>query len=199
MLKTKEKYFGTEGYELLLREKREAFFLVHRRLKKIQGKIKDWKTKIEHAVPELKIGDHVYLKTHRKTSKVDEIWLGGYIFIELLWPVTYKVKNQLTNHSLIIRHSRLQKVDSEWAKPADEQSRKRKARDESTPDALNSMFNSPHLESDDYSVSVHSLREGRYYERSIDSVHGSVIMSSNLIMVWTKHAEIEGCTTLTES
>lgn len=62
LLKRREKYLGTDYYELLLKEQHRAFFMVLSRLKKIQKRRKDRKIRTGQAGTDLKLRDNVYLR-----------------------------------------------------------------------------------------------------------------------------------------
>lgn len=57
LLKLWERYLGTETCVLLLKEEYKVFLQVHRRLKKIRRKMRDRRTGVGQAVPNVKIRD----------------------------------------------------------------------------------------------------------------------------------------------
>ena len=70
------------------------------------------------------IGDPVYLKNHRRTSKLDIKWKGYYRITDQTGPLTFVCRNQLdgTTTKTHARHMRHAKID-EWKVPKDTEGR----------------------------------------------------------------------------
>ncbi|VDI37072.1 Hypothetical predicted protein [Mytilus galloprovincialis] len=67
--------------------------------------------------PKTLSGDTVYLKNHRKTSKLDNKWTPYYRIIEQTSPVSYKLKNQLTNKTTKAHARHIRLANLEWDIP----------------------------------------------------------------------------------
>ena len=72
----------------------------------------------------VQIGDPVYLKNHRRTSKLDIKWKGYYRITDQTGPLTFVCRNQLdgTTTKTHARHMRHAKID-EWKVPRDTEGR----------------------------------------------------------------------------
>jgi hypothetical protein len=94
LLKPRRKYAGDDLHEIALQQQHKTFLLVHRRLrkeKKRQAKYADQNSQVQ----QFQIGDPVYYKNHRKTSKLQNNWKPYYRIIDQITPVTCIIKNQL--------------------------------------------------------------------------------------------------------
>lgn len=119
ILKPRRRYAGEDIHKIALEQQHKSFVLIHRYLKqakKKQKRLADRNSKDEH----LKVGDPVYVRNHRRTSKLDNKWTPYYRIIEQTGPVSFKVRNQLTGEvtKAHARHLRLANVD-EWSLPKD--------------------------------------------------------------------------------
>jgi hypothetical protein len=117
ILKPRRRYMGEDQYQIALQQQHKAFVLVHRNMKAAKGKQKryaDRHSKEEH----FQVGDPVYLKNHRRTSKFDNKWTPYYRIIEQTGPLSFIVKNQLNGvttktHARHIRPANI----AEWPEP----------------------------------------------------------------------------------
>ena len=123
ILKPRRKYMGEEPHQIALEEQHKAFVRVHRIMK--QSKKRQAKYANRNAVDiDLKVGDPVYYKNNTRQSKLQSKWLPYFRIIKQLSPVTFRIKNQLTNkvtkaHKELLR---LAKLD-QWELPKNENDR----------------------------------------------------------------------------
>jgi len=73
ILKPRRKYNGEEFHKIDLQHQHKSFLLVHKHLKQAKKRQNQYADKGSKEV-NLKVGDPVYLKNHRKTSKLDNKW-----------------------------------------------------------------------------------------------------------------------------
>ena len=82
------------------------------------------------------VGDPVYLKNQRKTSKLDSRWLTHYIIVEQTGPVSFKVRHQLSGTISKVHADALRLARTDWQLPGQGQTSIRKTRlVESPPDS----------------------------------------------------------------
>ena len=67
-LKSRRKYAGEEFHKIALQQQHKSFTLVHKNFQ--QAKQSKYADKGSHEI-KIEVGDLVYLKNHRKTSKLD--------------------------------------------------------------------------------------------------------------------------------
>jgi len=119
ILKPRRRYQGDQYHKIALEQQHKIFTAVYKNLKqakKRQNKYADQNSQEIH----LKVGDPVYLKNQRRTSKLDNKWTPYYRIIEQTSPVSFQVKNQLTGKSTKAhaRHLRPANIDN-WEMPKD--------------------------------------------------------------------------------
>ena len=123
ILKPRKRYVGEDMHKIALQQQHKSFTLVHRHMKEAKRKQKenaDRNSKEEN----FQIGDPVYLKNHRRTSKLDIKWKGYYRITDQTGPLTFVCRNQLdgTTTKTHARHMRHAKID-EWKVPRDTEGR----------------------------------------------------------------------------
>jgi len=117
LLKPRRKYLGEQAHMIQLELQHKSFVLVHKRLrsaKKRQARYADIRSKLV----EFKVGDPVYLKNHRRHSKLDTKWQPYYRIMEKKSPRTYTIVNQLTGkkQNSHVEYLRLAEID-QWEIP----------------------------------------------------------------------------------
>ena len=113
---------GDEPHQVALEEQHKAFVRVHRIMKR--SKQRQAKYANRNAVDiEFKIGDPVYYKNNTRQSKLQSKWLPYYRIIKQISPVTFKIKNQLTNKVTKAHKELLRLAKMEWEAPTNEQGR----------------------------------------------------------------------------
>lgn len=123
ILKRRRKYNDEEFHKIALQQQHKSFLLVHKHLKQAKKRQNQHSDKGSKEV-NLKVGDPVYLKNHRKTSKLDNKWTPYYRIIDQTSPVSFRVKNQLTGVTTKAnaRHLRLASLE-EWEIPTENRGR----------------------------------------------------------------------------
>ena len=122
ILRPRRKYMGDEPHQVALEEQHKAFVRVHRIMKR--SKQRQAKYANRNAVDiEFKIGDPVYYKNNTRQSKLQSKWLPYYRIIKQISPVTFKIKNQLTNKVTKAHKELLRLAKMEWEIPTNEQGR----------------------------------------------------------------------------
>ena len=123
ILKPRRKYTGEEFHKIALQQQHKSFALVHKHLKEAKKRQSKYADKGSKEV-ELKVGDPVYVRNHRKTSKLDNKWTPYYRIIEQTSPVSFIIKNQLTGSTTKAhaRHLRPANIDN-WEIPKENQGR----------------------------------------------------------------------------
>ena len=129
ILRPRQKYNGEDVHKLALEKRHEAFMLVHKHLR--EAKKRSARRFNEDADDEpFQVGDPVYIKNHKRKSKLDGDASGFYRIVEQKSPFTFMVRNQLDgtiveSHARFLRHA---KIDS-WKITKQDRIRKlRKAR-----------------------------------------------------------------------
>ncbi|MCG8034487.1 MAG: DDE-type integrase/transposase/recombinase, partial [Candidatus Thiodiazotropha taylori] len=124
LLKPRRKYYGDDIIEKGLEQAHKAFVLMHRRRKQAhrrQAKYADKTRKIT----DFKVGQPVYLKKHKRNSKLDKKWSPYYRIIKQLGEKTWELRDQLTGE--VFKSSsdnmRLANID-EWEIPKSQKQRK---------------------------------------------------------------------------
>jgi hypothetical protein len=117
ILKPRRKYMGEEAHMIALQQQHLSFTTVHNRLRKSKKRQLKYANRNRQMI-ELKVGDPVYLKNHKKSSKLDKKWVPFYRITEKLSPVTYKIRDQLngTETKSHVQHLRLAPV-GDWQIP----------------------------------------------------------------------------------
>ena len=117
ILKPRKLYYGDEHHEIALQEQHRAFTLIRNYQKRVKQRQADrLNDKIKEI--EFKVGDFVYYRNNHKRGKLDKRWKPNYIIVEKTGPVSYRIKDQLTN-SVVKAHAehlRVANVDS-WDIP----------------------------------------------------------------------------------
>ena len=123
ILKPRRRYVGEDLHKIALEQQHKSFVLVHRYLKQAKKKQKRLADKNSRE-EDFKVGDPVYVRNHRRTSKLDNKWTPYYRITEQTGPVSFKVRNQLTGEvtKTHARHLRLANVD-QWALPKENMGR----------------------------------------------------------------------------
>ena len=124
MQRPRRKYYGDDVIEKGLEQSHKAFVLMHRRRKQAhrrQAKYADKNRKIT----DFKVGQPVYLKKHKRNSKIDKKkWSPYYGIIKQLGEKTWELRDQLTGE--IVKSSadniRLANID-EWEIPKSQNQR----------------------------------------------------------------------------
>ena len=75
ILKPRKRYVGEDMHKIALQQQHKSFTLVHRHMKEAKRKQKEYADR-NSKEENFKIGDPVYLKNHRRTSKLDIKWKG---------------------------------------------------------------------------------------------------------------------------
>ena len=117
ILKPRRRYQGEDLHKIALEQQHKSFTSVHRHLKQAKKKQKEY---VDRTAKEetIQVGDPVYLRNHRRKSKLDNKWTPYYRVVEQTGPVSFKVRNQLTGDvtKAHARHLRLANLD-EWSLP----------------------------------------------------------------------------------
>ena len=123
LLKPRRKYAGDYLHKIALQQQHRSFLLVHQRLKK------EKKRQAKYADKKFQIGDPVYHKNHRKTSKLQNNRKPYYRIIDQITPVTFIIKNKLdgTTVQSHAEHLRLAKLDWEISQDAKEKALRKPA------------------------------------------------------------------------
>ena len=123
ILKPRKRYVGEDMHKIALQQQHKSFSLVHRHMKEAKRKQKEYADR-NSKEENFQIGDPVYLKNHRRTSKLDIKWKGYYRITDQTGPLTFVCRNQLdgTITKTHARHMRHAKID-EWKIPRDTEGR----------------------------------------------------------------------------
>ena len=96
LLRLRRKYQGDDYHEIALQEQHRAFTSFRENLKKARKRqMRTLESKSKSV--EFKVGDFVSYKNHQSQSKLDKRWLPFYVVFEKTDPMSYRIKNQLTN------------------------------------------------------------------------------------------------------
>ncbi|KAK3097609.1 hypothetical protein FSP39_011373 [Pinctada imbricata] len=119
ILKPRRRYVGEDQHKVALQQQHKAFTLVHRNMKEAKKKQKKYADK-NCKEENFQVGDPVYLRNHRRDSKLDVKWQPYYRIIDQTGPLSFIVKNQLDGNTTKAhaRHLRPAKID-EWKIPRD--------------------------------------------------------------------------------
>ena len=119
LLQPRRKYQGEETHKIALEQQHKTFMLVHKHLKRAkrrQAKYADQKSKDTI----FNIGDPVYYKNFRKTSKLQSNWRPYFRIIEQKGPVSFVIKDQLSGQTAKAHAEQLRLADiEEWDIPKD--------------------------------------------------------------------------------
>ena len=96
LLIPRRKYQGDDYHEIALQEQHGAFTSVRENLRKAR-KRQMHRLESKTKSVEFKVGDIVYYKNHQRQSKLDKRGIPFYVLLEKTGPMSYKIKNQLTN------------------------------------------------------------------------------------------------------
>lgn len=113
LLQPRRKYVGEEAHQILMEIQHEAFVRVHRRMKKQKRKQAKYADRTARDV-DLRVGDPVFLRNHKKTCKLSPSWEPYYRVIEQTSPRTFRVKNQLTGEVVKSNVEHLVLARTEW-------------------------------------------------------------------------------------
>ena len=113
ILKPRIKYNGDDLHKMRLQEMHRNFYQMYANVRKMQFKNMLYFNKNAKYV-DFKIGDHVYYKNFNRKTKLDKKWLAHYIIIEQKSPVSFIIKNQLTNKTTKAHASQLRKTYAPW-------------------------------------------------------------------------------------
>ena len=170
ILKPRRKYQGEEQHKIALEQQHKLFTMVcnnMKRARKRQAKNANRNAKnVEFAV-----GDPVYLKVHQRQDKLQLKWTPYFRVVEVLSPLTYRIRNQLdgritTSHA---EHLRLATVD-EWDIPVETKStRRRKATYVVTPPGSDSDSNESSTEDEEEESKPMEQIAKRYRKERDDS------------------------------
>lgn len=114
-------YHGEDRHALALQEQHRAFTLVHRNFKRAQDRQKKYADKKAKEVC-YDVGDSVYYKNNAMKSKLDEKWRSHYIILDVLSPVTYLLKNQLTGATVKAHAKNIRYAKLNWEDPKPDES-----------------------------------------------------------------------------
>lgn len=124
LLQPRRKYQGEETHKIALEQQHKTFMLVHKHLKQAkrrQAKYADQKSKDTS----FNIGDPVYYKNFRKTSKLQSNWRPYFRIIEQKGPVSFVIKDQLSGQTVKAHAEQLRLANiEEWEIPKDTSGRK---------------------------------------------------------------------------
>ena len=107
---------------ITLHAQHEAFVRVHRKLKKVkkrQAKYADRKA----VDVEFKVGDPVWLMSHKRKSKLEPRWKSHFRILEKKGPLTFLIKNQLTGDVISTHAAYLRIAKINWVEPPPTNSR----------------------------------------------------------------------------
>ena len=123
ILKPRKRYVGEDMHKIALQQQHKSFTLVHRHMKEAKRKQKEYADR-NSKEENFQIGDPVYLKNHRRTSKLDIKWKKYYRITDQTGPLTFVCRNQLdgTTTKTHARHIRQAKID-EWKVPRNTEGR----------------------------------------------------------------------------
>ena len=116
ILKLRRKYNGDQYHKIAIQQQHKTFTSVYNNLKSAKKRQNRYANKNTVEI-NFKICDPVYLKNHRKTSKLDNKWTPYYRIIEQTSPVSYKLKNQLTNKTTKAHARHIRPANLEWDIP----------------------------------------------------------------------------------
>ncbi|OOY67330.1 RNase H-like domain-containing protein, partial [Solemya velum gill symbiont] len=117
ILRPRRRYMGEELHKVALQEQHKSFIWVHKHLKEVKQKQKEYSDRNSKEI-QFQIGDPVYLKNHRKMSKLDGRWLPYYRITNQTGPLSFTIRNQLngTVTKTHTRHIRPAEIE-EWQIP----------------------------------------------------------------------------------
>ena len=123
ILKPRKRYVGEDMHKIALQQQHKSFTLVHRHMKEAKRKQKEYADR-NSKEENFQIGDPVYLKNHRRASKLDIKWKGYYRITDQTGPLTFVCRSQLdgTTTKTHARHMQHAKID-EWKVPRDTEGR----------------------------------------------------------------------------
>ncbi|ESO98610.1 hypothetical protein LOTGIDRAFT_174147 [Lottia gigantea] len=120
ILKPRRKFMG-EGdfHQVALENQYRSFFQVHKYMKKAKQRQAKYANKNTKNI-DFKTGDPVYYKNFLRKNKLEDRWSPYHRIVEQTSPVSFKIRNQLTNRVIKAHaeHLRLANID-EWDIPKD--------------------------------------------------------------------------------
>ena len=122
ILSDRLKYQGEDFHEIALENQHKIFRAIHSNTKKARQAQAKYTDKKNHSKPvTLKVGDCVYYKNHKKTSKFDSAWKTHHIITQQTSPVSFLIRDQLTGRTIKAHANALKKANMQWQVPANRQ------------------------------------------------------------------------------
>lgn len=127
--KCRQRYHGEDACQLALEKAHEYFLAVHKNLRRSKQRNAKYKDKLAKEVT-FEVGNPVYLKKHKRSSKLCSKWEPFYRIVKQRSPLTYIIRNQLDGREVEThaKHLRLANVSDWEIRPQDEIRQRRKAR-----------------------------------------------------------------------
>ena len=116
LLRPRVSTHSEQYHEMAFENLHKSFMTVLKNSKK--AKVSRNKIRNKNRKPkDFKIGDPVYLKNHRKSTKLDKNWVTHHTIVEKLGPLSFKVRHQLTGKVSRVHADSLRLADTEWVIP----------------------------------------------------------------------------------
>ena len=119
LLRPRRKTHSEDYHELALENLHKSFIEVLKATRKAKLKRNEKANKNRTLVP-YEIGDHVFLKNHKKRHKLEKNWRTHFVIVEKTGPVSFRVRHQLTGEVLRVHADALRKASLEWHVPPQE-------------------------------------------------------------------------------
>ena len=116
LLRPREKTHSEQYHELAFENLHRSFMAVFKNARKAKvnrNKIRNKNR--EHK--EFQIGDSVYVKNHKKATKLEKNWITHHTVVEKLGPLSFRVRNQLTGKESRVHADALRLANTEWVMP----------------------------------------------------------------------------------
>jgi len=117
LLRPRQTYLGQEFHKIALQEQHRSYVQVYKHLKKERKRQAQYHNR--KAEPEtFQVGDAVYCKNFKKSSKFDVKFCPYYVILRQLSPFSFIIKNQMDNTTIKVHASHLRKANiNSWSLP----------------------------------------------------------------------------------
>ena len=151
LLRVRARTQSEDYHEMALESLHKNFLEVLKISKKMKDQRNTYANK-KRKQNNFKVGDSVYLKNHRKSTKLERNWLTHFVVVEVTTPVSFRVRNQLTGVEYRVHANSLRQADLEWKVPPREGRQLRTARLAAAPPSASEEESSSGTDSDDTEI-----------------------------------------------
>ena len=116
LLRPRERTHSEEYHELAFETLHKSFLTVLKNSKRAKESRNRTANKKRSPI-DFKVGDPVFLKNNKKTTKLDKNWLTHHYIVERLGPVSFRVRNQLKGTESRVHADALRLADVTWKVP----------------------------------------------------------------------------------